>query len=113
MECIFCKIINKEIDANTRYEDEEIFAFDDIHPKTPIHILIIPKKHIATLNEIDETTAPLLGKMMHAAQHIAKELGIAEPGYRIVLNCNPAGGQEVYHLHLHLLGGKTLHWPNP
>lgn len=113
MDCIFCKIIDKEIEANIRYEDDEVVAFDDIHPKTPIHILIIPKKHIATLNDIDETNLSLVGKLMHTAQHIAKDLEIAEPGYRVIMNCNRDGGQEVFHIHLHLLGGKALRWPNP
>jgi len=110
MECIFCKIVNKEMDATIRYEDDEVLAFDDITPKTPIHILIIPKKHIATLNDIDDDSMPLIGKMMRAAQHLTKELNIAEPGYRVVINCNRMGGQQVFHIHLHLLGGKPLHW---
>ena len=111
MDCVFCKIINKEIDAKVRYEDEALLAFDDINPKTPIHIVIIPKKHIATLNDIDEEKTLLVGKMMRGAQTIAKQLGIAEDGYRVIMNCNRQGGQEVFHIHLHLLGGKQLTWP--
>lgn len=111
MDCIFCKIINKKLDANFRYEDDELIAFDDINPKTPIHILIIPKKHIATLNDVGDENILLTGKMLQAAKKIASDLGIAEPGYRVVINCNQEGGQEVYHIHLHLLGGKQLIWP--
>lgn len=111
MECIFCKIIDKEIPSNIRYEDNEILAFDDINPKAPIHILVIPKKHIATLNDIDENTMPIAGKLMYQAQRIAKDLKIAEPGYRVIMNCNQDGGQDVFHIHLHLLAGKKLLWP--
>lgn len=111
MDCIFCKIMNKEMDADLRYEDEELIAFDDIHPKAPIHILIIPKKHIATLNDVSDEETLLVGKMMQAAKKIAKKLEIAEDGYRVVMNCNRQGGQEVFHIHLHFLGGKQLSWP--
>jgi len=110
MDCIFCKIINKELDAVIRYEDDELIAFDDIDPKAPIHLLITPKKHIATLNDFEDDDTLLAGKMMRAGQKIAKDLGIDERGYRIVMNCNQEGGQEVYHVHLHLIGGKPLLW---
>jgi len=112
MDCIFCKIANKEIDTKFCYEDDELLAFDDINPKTPIHVLIIPKKHIATLNDIGDDETLLAGKMMLTAQKIADNLGIAEDGYRVIMNCNRQGGQEVFHIHLHLLGGKQLTWPN-
>lgn len=112
MDCIFCKIIEKEIPANIRYEDDEILAFDDINPKSPTHILIIPKTHIPTLNDVDKAKLPILSKMVQAAQQLTQELGIADRGYRIVMNCNSEGGQEVYHIHLHVLGGKKLTWPN-
>lgn len=111
MDCIFCKIINKEVDANIRYEDDEILVFEDIAPKTPIHLLIIPKKHIATLNDMSDDDTLLAGKLMRTAKNIASEMGIAEDGYRIMMNCNQQGGQVVYHIHLHLLGGKQLTWP--
>lgn len=113
MDCLFCKIANKELDANIRYEDDEVIAFDDITPKTPVHILIIPKKHFNTLNDVDEANELILAKLMRTASHIAKELDIAERGYRVVMNCNSEGGQVVFHIHLHLLGGKPLTWPKP
>lgn len=106
--CLFCRIINKEIPANIVYTDEDIIAFDDIHPKTPYHKLIIPRKHIATLNDITQTDIHLAGKLLYVAQQLAKAGKIAAPGYRVVMNCNPAGGQEVYHIHLHMLGGRRL-----
>lgn len=109
--CLFCKIISREIPATIIYEDEKVLAFDDIHPRAPIHKLIIPRKHIATLNEVDPADAELAGSLLITAQHLAKELGIAEDGYRVVMNCNKAAGQLVYHIHLHLLGGRDLSWP--
>lgn len=109
-DCLFCKIISKEIPANIIYEDDLILAFDDIHPKAPIHKLIIPKKHIETLNDLQPEDTPILGAMFQAAKKIAQELNIAEPGYRIVMNCNQDAGQIVFHIHMHLLGGKTLAW---
>ena len=108
MECIFCKIAVGEMPANIVYEDENIIAFDDIFPKAPIHKLIIPRKHIATLNDINDEDRELTGNMMLVAQKIAKDLHISEDGYRVLMNCNKHGGQEVYHIHLHLLGGKQL-----
>ncbi len=107
--CLFCKIIHKEIPATIVYEDETLLAFKDIHPQAPIHQLIIPKLHIATLN--DASDALLLGKMMQLASQLAKEQYIAEEGYRVVVNCNASGGQEVFHLHLHLLGSRQMTWP--
>ena len=106
-----CKIANKEADAKLLYEDGTLLAFEDINPKAPIHILIIPKKHIATLNDISENDIQLTGKMLQVAQQLAKKLGIAEDGYRVIINCNQQGGQEVFHIHFHLLGGKQLSWP--
>lgn len=111
MDCIFCKIINKEIPAKIIYEDEQVIAFDDISPKAPIHKLIIPRKHIATLNDVSQDDSKLVGHMMYTAQKIAKDLGIAEDGYRVIMNCNHGGGQLVFHIHLHLLGGRALQWP--
>lgn len=105
--CLFCKIINGEIPSEKVYEDEEILAFKDIHPKAPIHILVIPKKHIASAMEIEEQDEALIGKMFTVIKKLAKEFGL-ENGYRIVNNCGSDGGQEVMHLHLHLLGGKKL-----
>lgn len=111
MDCLFCKIINKEIPAEIIYEDDLVLAFNDISPQAPTHALIIPKKHIATLNDIEEGDEGLIGHMVATAAVIAKEQGFDETGYRTVFNCNPHGGQTVYHIHLHLLGGKPMGWP--
>ena len=105
--CLFCKIINGEIPSEKVYEDKEILAFKDIHPKAPVHILVIPKKHISSAMKIEEQDEALIGKMFTVIKKLAKEFGL-ENGYRIVNNCGPDGGQEVMHLHLHLLGGKKL-----
>lgn len=111
MDCLFCKIINKEIPAEIIYEDEHVITFNDISPQAPTHALIIPRKHIATLNDIKAEDEALVGHMVKAAAIIAKQLGFDEDGYRTVFNCNPHGGQTVYHIHLHLLGGKPMGWP--
>ncbi len=109
-ETIFSKIIRKEIPATIVYEDDELLAFNDINPKAPVHILIIPKKEIPTVNDIELQDAELIGKIVIAAKKISKEQGIAESGYRLVFNCNKDAGQEVFHLHCHLIGGKKLKW---
>lgn len=111
MECIFCKIAKGTLPANIIYQDKQIVAFDDIYPKAPQHKLIIPRKHIATLNDLSAEEENLVGHMILTAKKLAIELGIAEKGYRILINCNDEGGQVVYHLHLHLCGGRPLHWP--
>lgn len=111
INCIFCKIANKEIPSELVYEDELVVAFNDIHPQAPIHILIIPKQHIATINDIQSSQEALVGHLFTVAQTIASTLKIATEGYRVVMNCNQYGGQAVYHIHLHLLGGKQLSWP--
>ncbi len=111
MNCVFCEIIEKKRPAQIIYEDEHVLAFEDIHPQAPVHVLVIPKKHIATLNEADDTDAEILGRMSLAAAKLAQQLGFADSGYRTVMNCNAHGGQTVYHIHLHLLGGKTMGWP--
>jgi len=110
-DCLFCKIIRKEIPARIVYEDEELLAFDDIRPQAPVHTLIIPKKHLPTLKEATENEAALLGKILIRARAIAAEKGIDKSGFRIVLNCGPDSGQEVFHLHFHLLGGRRFGWP--
>ncbi len=110
-ETIFSKIIRKEIPAEIVYEDDEILAFKDIAPQAPIHVLIIPKKEIPTVNDITDEDAPLVGKLFLVAKKLAKELNIAENGYRLVFNCNKDAGQAVFHLHLHLLGGRKFTWP--
>jgi histidine triad (HIT) family protein len=110
-DCLFCKIIRKEIPARIVYEDEEMLAFDDIRPQAPVHTLIIPREHLSTLKEISENQAALLGKILIKARDIAVKKGIDESGFRIVLNTGPDSGQEVFHLHFHLLGGRRLGWP--
>jgi histidine triad (HIT) family protein len=111
-DTIFTKIIKKEIPADIVYETETVLAFRDIRPQAPTHILIIPKIEIPTVNEIKKIEhAPLLGDLFDAARKIAKQEKIDESGYRIVINCGPDGGQEVYHLHLHLMGGRKFSWP--
>jgi len=109
---IFSKIINKEIPANIVYESDNILAFHDINPKAPIHILIIPKLEIPKVTDINgKEHAHLLGEMFDAANQIAKDEGIYEDGFRLVFNCGDDGGQDVYHLHMHLLGGRKMKWP--
>lgn len=109
---LFTKIIKREIPANIVFENDEVIAFEDISPKAPVHILVVPKKHIATINDAGVEDAELLGKVILAAAEIAKSKGIAERGYRLVINCNEEGGQSVFHIHCHLIGGKKLSW-NP
>lgn len=108
MATIFTKIINKEIPANIVYEDDKVIAFKDINPQAPIHILVVPKKEIATLNDISEEDYIYISAVYSAIKKITKELGVSENGYRVIINCNSDGGQEVYHLHFHLLAGKFL-----
>ena len=111
MDCLFCKIAKGEIPAKIIYEDDLVMAFDDINPQAPHHKIFIPRKHIATLNDLQDGDDKLIGHMVQAATKLAKELNIAEDGYRVVMNCNTHGGQSVYHIHLHLLGGRRLAWP--
>lgn len=107
--CIFCKMVAGDIKADIVFEDDDIFAFRDIHPQAPVHLLIIPKRHVATLNDLDDPE--LAGRLLQAAPLLANKLGLAEDGYRTVINCNPLSGQAVYHLHLHVLGGRQMLWP--
>jgi len=107
-DCIFCKIIDKEIPSKIVYEDDDILAFEDINPLAKIHILLIPKKHIATAADLQPEDAEVIGKIYLVAKAIAEEKGMAEDGYRIVNNCKEFGGQEVFHIHFHLLGGEKL-----
>jgi histidine triad (HIT) family protein len=108
---LFLKIINREIPADIIYETDEVLAFRDISPQAPVHVLIIPKERIETINELEESHATLVGKLVLVAAEIAENEGIAQEGYRLVMNCNQAGGQAVYHIHLHLLGGRQMGWP--
>lgn len=110
-ETIFSKIIRKEIPADIIYETDDVLAFNDINPQAPIHFLVIPKKPIATINDIAAEDSALIGQLYLAAATIAKERGFADSGYRTVMNCNEHGGQTVYHIHLHVLAGKALGWP--
>lgn len=109
--CIFCKIINREINSNVVYEDDKVFAFRDINPQAPTHILIVTKKHISTLLESNTEDEPLLGYLFTVARNLARKEGIAERGFRTVVNCNAEAGQTVFHLHMHLLGGRAMGWP--
>lgn len=109
--CIFCKIINGEIPSEKVYEDELVLSFRDISPEAPAHVLIIPKKHISSLNELKEEDGEIISHIFIVAKEIAEKLGIANSGYRIVTNCGEDGGQTVSHIHFHLLGGRSLQWP--
>ena len=111
MSCLFCKMVEGQIPTDKVYEDDELLAFRDINPQAPVHILIIPKKHITTLNDASVDDQRLLGKIILKAKDLAAEEGLAEDGYRTVFNCNAHGGQSVYHIHLHLLGGRQMTWP--
>ena len=110
-DCLFCKIISKEIPSDCVYENENIYAFRDINPQAPVHILIIPKTHISTINDVDDNQKLLVGEIFLTSKKLAEKEGIAENGYRTVFNCNKNGGQQVYHIHLHLLGGRQMTWP--
>jgi histidine triad (HIT) family protein len=110
-DCLFCKIVSKEIPSEIVLETNNIIAFNDINPQAPVHILIIPRKHISTINDLENSDSALISEMFLVAKELASEKGIAIDGYRTVFNCNSAGGQEVYHIHLHLLGGRQMNWP--
>lgn len=110
-DCIFCKIIGGEIPSEKVYEDDDVFAFRDINAKAPLHVLIIPKKHIGMINDLAEQDSETVGKLFLAAKKIAADEGYSEDGYRVVMNCGEAAGQTVFHIHLHLLAGRTLTWP--
>lgn len=111
MSCLFCKIVAGEIPAKRLHEDDELLAFEDIKPEAPVHVLIIPKRHIATLSDVQPEDDALVGAMMRRAAVIATERGISDSGYRTVMNCNSQAGQTVFHIHLHLLGGRRMSWP--
>ena len=108
---IFCKIANNETNTHILYEDEQVVAFEDLNPQAPTHLLIIPNKHIATLNDLKQQDLPLIGHMSYIAQQLAKKMEFADTGYRVLMNCNAAGGQTVFHIHMHLLGGRQFTWP--
>ena len=110
-DCVFCKIINHDIQASIVYEDEHVVAFNDINPQAPTHVLVLPKRHIATLNDLSERDDDIIGEVVRRAAAIARERGISAGGFRTVFNTNRGAGQTVFHIHLHLLGGRTMHWP--
>ena len=110
-ECLFCSIINREINASIVYEDERIVAFNDINPQAPTHVLVVPRRHIASLNDLTADDNELVGEVVRRAALIAKDRGISVGGFRTVFNTNRDAGQTVNHIHLHLIGGRTMHWP--
>jgi histidine triad (HIT) family protein len=110
-ECIFCKIVERTIPAVLVYEDDMVVAFDDVNPQAPTHTLVIPRKHVGSITELQDSDVELLGRVMLAGNKIARLKGIADAGYRFVVNTGPHGGQRVFHLHLHVLGGRHMAWP--
>lgn len=110
-DCLFCRIVNGEIPADIVYESNSLVAFRDINAQAPTHILLIPRHHIATMNELHDSDAGLAGELLVTAARIAADEGLADDGYRVVMNCNEAAGQSVFHIHLHLLGGRQMTWP--
>ena len=110
-DCLFCKMVAGEIQPDVVFENDEVLAFRDLNPQAPLHVLVIPKSHIATTNDLTPDNAGVVGGMYLAAKQIAADEGVAEPGYRMVMNCNAGAGQSVYHIHLHVLGGRALGWP--
>ena len=109
--CIFCRIASGGVPARVAFEDDEVFAFHDIDPRAPVHVLIIPREHIASLNVLTDGHGALVGKLHLTAKRLASELGVSDSGYRLVMNCGADAGQSVDHVHLHLLGGRPLKWP--
>jgi histidine triad (HIT) family protein len=110
-DCLFCKIIADEIPADIIHESPDAIAFRDINPQAPTHVLIVPRRHISTINDLDESDTDAVGQLFLAARNIASQEGFAEDGYRVTMNCNAAAGQTVFHIHLHLLGGRNFTWP--
>ena len=110
-DCLFCKIVAGEIPADVVHESASALAFRDIDPKAPTHVLIVPREHISTVNDISPAHESIVGSLFTAAQAVARDAGLADPGYRLVMNCNEGAGQSVFHIHLHLLGGRRLGWP--
>ncbi|MTI81482.1 MAG: histidine triad nucleotide-binding protein [Firmicutes bacterium] len=110
-DCIFCKIVNKELPAEIVYEDDHVLAFKDINPEAPTHILLIPKKHISTLLDLQPEDSDIMGHIIITAQKLAKDMGLEEKGFRLVSNCKEEAGQTVFHIHFHLLGGRAFKWP--
>lgn len=111
MDCLFCKIADKQLASDLIYEDDTVVAFHDINPQAPTHIIIIPREHIATLNDLSAEHKVLMGHMVHTATRLAGDHNLSKMGYRVVMNCNAHGGQSVFHIHMHLLGGRLMSWP--
>jgi histidine triad (HIT) family protein len=110
-DCLFCKIARREIPSKAAFEDDRFFAFHDIHPQAPTHVLLIPKEHLASLDAAEAGHAALLGEMLLRSAALARELGLVEGGYRVVNNCGAGAGQSVFHIHFHILGGRAMGWP--
>jgi histidine triad (HIT) family protein len=110
-QCLFCQIINHELNATIVYEDDRVVAFNDINPQAPTHVLVVPRRHIASLNDLTEDDDQIVGEVVRRAAAIAKTRGVSESGFRAVFNTNREAGQTVFHIHLHLIGGRTMHWP--
>jgi histidine triad (HIT) family protein len=110
-DCLFCKIVGKEIPAKLVYEDEDVVAFDDINPQAPVHVLVVPRRHIPTLNDLTPADDALVGKLARVAALIARERGVSEAGWRSLVNVNREGGQLVFHVHMHCMGGRPMFWP--
>ena len=110
-DCVFCKIVRGELDAERVYEDDYVLAFRDVNPQAPTHVLVVPKIHVATLTDLTPEHEALAGRMLLAAQRIARDEGLAGDGFRTVMNCNRMGGQTVFHIHMHVLGGRYMRWP--
>lgn len=110
-DCIFCKVASGDMKSDIVHQSDEIVAFRDINPQAPTHILIIPKKHVATVNDLQPEDEALIGKLVSTAKELARNEGIDEEGYRLVMNCNAGAGQTVFHIHLHLIGGRAMRWP--
>ncbi|MCB1843986.1 MAG: histidine triad nucleotide-binding protein [Halioglobus sp.] len=110
-ECLFCRICSRELDAEIVYESETVLAFHDINPQAPTHVLIVPRKHVSTINDLETGDAETVGALFLAAKDIAAEAGLSDDGYRVTMNCNEGAGQSVFHIHLHLLGGRNFSWP--
>jgi len=110
-DCLFCKMASGAIKPDIVYEDDAVLAFRDLNPQAPLHVLVIPKRHVSTINDLQETDATLIGKLYLAAKQVATQEGVAVRGYRTVMNCNAEAGQSVFHVHLHVLGGRPMRWP--
>jgi histidine triad (HIT) family protein len=110
-DCLFCKIRDGEIPADIVFENDDVLAFNDVNPQAPIHIIIIPRKHISTINDVEDADEAILGRLFSVAKEIAKQRGVSDDGYRLVVNCNEKAGQTVFHIHMHLMAGRAMTWP--